>query len=335
MLSSISLINLCGLQDAHIVPECNSTIFRIHCGTKRPCVSFRWVCFFGFSFRNNLTQECQSSRDVSQRVDGFESHGIVQHLGSRSPRARSGVKATRSRPSRSSNKKTSTRKKTSTKKKSNAKKTSTKKKSSAKKVPVKGKTTTRRKKSTVRKKKPVKKRPTKKRPTSRKPTRTRSARPSITKRPTSAKHKSSSTVKLLPFTLPPRPTVASDACLIPGIDCGVDLKARSEAGHQFAARSFRNPSIEKRNRDFAVNLKGGELELNEKNYYYSSQLEDGLAGSRWVKAWVDYETLLLKDVEVKLYNTKPAHLGRGRVYRSEHILEVNASNLGQNTFKVC
>lgn len=171
----------------------------------------------------------------------------------------------------------------------------------------------------------MKKHPLKKRPGAKKPTRTQPSRSSITK-PTSAKSKSTSSVKLLPFTLPPRPTKGTDVCLISGIDCHTDVK-RGEGSSIIEARSDQLHSFEKRARGFSVPLVGGKLTLTDKDYYLSGQLIKGDAGSKWDEAWVDYETTLLSNANVKLYKKRPVNLQQGspRIYRSEHILEVNAS----------
>lgn len=260
----------------------------------------------------------------------FHEHMILGHLEGRAPRARGGGRPARLNGSRPTKKKKPTNKKSPVKKKmSTGKKTSPRKKS-----PIKEKTITRkksptRKKTGTRKKKNAKSRPSRKTPTSKKPTQTRPARPSITKRPTSAKHTSSSRIKSRPFTLPPQPTKAVNSCLISGVDCFVDLKARSEVDTKVNARSEESNSLEKRGRDFAaIPLKSGNLKVYDKGYHESGPLEDGKAGNRWEEAWVDFQNNDIKDVDVKLYPKRPKQLqinGEPRLYRAEHIVEVRQS----------
>jgi cell wall-associated NlpC family hydrolase len=258
---------------------------------------------------------------------------ILGHLEGRAPRARGGGKPARPNGSRPQKKKKPTKKKSPVKKKSSVKKkTSTRKKTSArKKSPIKKKTTTRKKsptqkKTTTRRKKNAKSRPSRKTPTSKKPTQTRPARPPITKRPTSAKHTSSSRIKSRPFTLAPQPTKAVNSCLISGIDCFVNLKARREVDTKFNARYEESHSLEKRGRDFAaIALKSGDLQVYDKGYHESGPLENGKAGKKWEEAWVDFQNNDIKDVDVKLYPKRPTQLqinGEPRLYRAEHIVEV-------------
>ncbi|KAF1973673.1 hypothetical protein BU23DRAFT_568072 [Bimuria novae-zelandiae CBS 107.79] len=155
--------------------------------------------------------------------------------------------------------------------------------------------------------------------------------PSATQSSTSSVSSIASSVKPLPFTWKPQPTVAFDVCKLPGFECLPDGEPdyeswETEYSGEGSAPFENSTQLTKRqdfDRTYSVDFPGNPIMLGSKDYFTAGQLY--VKKPSLTKVIADYATNNIRRHLVKIFDRypadRPATSGNGR-YATEHIVEL-------------